>query len=224
MNQWSQTPILRLTSLAVILASWVAGQATQDPIEHAKQHLLASGAAHELAAKQFTNLPKGTLFLRLENYPTREAAFQAETPVSTVLDWAGKVWLLTLAPKGERSRGGVFVAEVGPVPPVPPSARYVMEVNEANLGPDSNAQTARLTHTHAGPEIFYLLTGEQCLETPNGAQRARAGEGMVAPANTPMALNIMGSSKRDAFFVVIHDSTKPFATVSDWRPKGACKD
>jgi len=77
---------------------------------------------------------------------------------------------------------------------------------------------------HPGPEIFYLLTGEQCLETPNGALRARAGEGMVAPANTPMQLNIMGSSKRDAFFAVVHDSTKPRATLSDWRPKGTCKD
>jgi hypothetical protein len=47
---------------------------------------------------------------------------------------------------------------------------------------------------------------------------------MTAPANTPMALNILGSSKRDAFFVVVHDATKPIATVSDWRPKGACKE
>jgi len=99
-----------------------------------------------------------------------------------------------------------------------------MEVNEANLGPETNVETGRLAHTHPGPEIFYVLTGEQCLETPNGAQRARAGEGMVAPANTPMALNIMGSSKRDAFFVVVHDSSKPGGAPSNWQPKGACKE
>lgn len=49
-----------------------------------------------------------------------------------------------------------------------------------------------------------------------------AGEGMVAPANTPMQLNIMGSSKRDAFFVVVRDATKPRMTLSDWQPTGAC--
>jgi hypothetical protein len=188
-----------------------------------KQRMLASGAGHVFAAKQFTKLPKGTLYLRFENFPTREAAYQVETPVSASLEWAGKVWLLTLGPKGERSRGGAFVTEIGPVPAIPPAARYVMEVNEANLGPEMNSEIGRLTHTHPGPEIFYLLTGEQCLETPNGAQRAHAGEGMMAPANTPMALNIMGTSKRDAFFVVIHDSTKPGVSPSDWQPKGACK-
>jgi hypothetical protein len=49
--------------------------------------------------------------------------------------------------------------------------------------------------------------------------RARAGEGMVAPADTPMQLNIMGSEKRDAFFIVIHDSNKPRVRPSDWQPK-----
>ena len=193
-------------------------------MEKMKQQMLASGAAHELAVKQFTKLPQGVLYLRFENFSTRESAHHSETPLGVSLEWAGRIWLLTLGPKGERTRGGVFVAEVGPVPPIPPAARYVMEVDEANLGPESNAQIGRLGHVHPGPEIFYLLTGEQCLETPSGIQRARAGEGITAPANTPMALNILGSSKRDAFFVVVHDATKPFATVSDWRPKGACKE
>jgi len=66
-------------------------------------------------------------------------------------------------------------------------------------------EVGRAVHTHPGPEIFYLLTGDQCLETPNGAIRARAGV-----------------SKRDAFFVIIHDSTKPRVIASDWQPKGTC--
>jgi hypothetical protein len=45
---------------------------------------------------------------------------------------------------------------------------------------------------------------------------------MVAPADTPMQLNISGSRKRDAFFVVIHDSAKPRMIPSDWQPKGGC--
>jgi hypothetical protein len=38
-----------------------------------------------------------------------------------------------------------------------------------------------------------------------------------------MQLNIMGSSKRDAFFVVVHDAAKPRVTLSDWQPTGRCK-
>jgi quercetin dioxygenase-like cupin family protein len=96
--------------------------------------------------------------------------------------------------------------------------------NEADFGPEMRALLAPQVHTHPGPQIFYLLTGEQCLETPNGTLRARAGEGMVAPANTPMQLNITGSSKRDAFFVVVHDSAKPRVAPSNWVPKGMCNE
>jgi mannose-6-phosphate isomerase-like protein (cupin superfamily) len=109
-----------------------------------------------------------------------------------------------------------------PYPAVPPATRYVLDVNAAEFGPDMRAEVARQVHTHPGPEIFYLLTGEQCLETPNGTTRARAGEGMVAPANTPMQLNIVGAEKRDAFFVVIHDFKTPRVTPSDWLSTGAC--
>jgi hypothetical protein len=38
---------------------------------------------------------------------------------------------------------------------------------------------------------------------------------MVAPANTPMQLNITGSSKRDALFMIDHDSAKLWGMVSD---------
>jgi hypothetical protein len=109
--------------------------------------------------KPFTTLPKAVLFLRLENFSTAKAAQDAATSASAVVEWAGKIWLLTLGPKGVR----------------------------------------------------------------NKTTRARAGEGMVAPANTPMQLNITGSSKRDAFFVVVHDASKPRVTPSDWQPTGTCK-
>jgi mannose-6-phosphate isomerase-like protein (cupin superfamily) len=198
-------------SIMLILPGPAIVQPAQDsPADHA--HPLGG---RQLALKQFTNLPKGILFLRLENFSTTKAAQQAATSASAVVDWAGKVWLITLGTKGKRSQGATFVAEIGPVPAVPPAASYVLDVNEADFGPDVKAAVARAVHTHPGPEIFYLLTGEQCLETPNGTTRARAGDGMVAPANTPMQLNIMGSSKRDAFFIIVHDSTKPRVTPSD---------
>jgi hypothetical protein len=211
-------------SFVLIVSRLVAKQTAQDhPPVHADQ-VVGTLGARELAVKRFMTLPKGILFLRLENFSTKEAAQRAETPASAVVEWAGKVWLLTIGPRKERSRGGTFVAEIGPVPAVPPAGTYVLDVNEADFGPDMKAEVARAVHTHPGPEIFYLLTGEQCLETPNGTTRARAGEGMVAAANTPMQLNITGSSKRDAFFVVLHDATKPRASPSDWRPKGTCNN
>ena len=54
-----------------------------------------------------------------------------------------------------------------------------------------------MTHKHSGPETWYLLSGEQCLELPDRALRARVGE--------------------------IHDSSKPFNTFLDWNPRGLCQ-
>jgi len=204
----------------VLVSDHPVAQTTQD---HSRAHeVVGTLGTRQLALKELRSLPTGILFLRLENFSTTAAAKHAATPASAVVEWAGKVWLLTLGPRGQRSQDAAFVAEIGPIPAVPRAARYVLDVNEADFGPEMKAQVAQAVHTHPGPEIFYLLTGEQCLETPNGVTRARAGEGMVAPANTPMQLNIMGSSKRDAFFVIIHDATKPRVTPSDWQPTGRC--
>ena len=77
-------------------------------------------------------------------------------------------------------------------------------------------------HTHPGPEGWDVLAGEQCLETPAGANRARAGGTMTARANTPMELNVTGTTIRRAFALVIHDLAQERGIPSDWKPSGAC--
>lgn len=210
-------------SLVLTPSDSAAARTAQDPTpDHGLQVVLPLVGGRQLAVKPFSTLPTGVLYLRFETFPTTDAAQRTATPASAVVEWAGKVWLITLAPRGQRTSGGTFIAEIGPVPSVPRAVRYVLDVNEADFGAEMKAQVARQVHTHPGPEIFYLLTGEQCLETPNGTMRARAGQGMVAPADTPMQLNIVGSTRRDALFVVVHDPAKPRMTLSDWQPTGAC--
>ena len=167
-----------------------------------------------LLQKKFSSLPPGPLVWRFENFSTVKAAQDASTPASVVVEVAGKVWLVTLAGKGGRTKGGTLVAETELLPPIPPGPSYEIVVAEADLGPEANV----MTHKHSGPETWYLLSGEQCLELPDRALRARVGETMSAPAETPMKLNIVGPGKRDALFLVIHDSSKPFNTFLDWNP------
>ena len=176
-----------------------------------------------LVRKQFDSLPSGPLVLRLETFADTGRAFHASTHASAMVRADGRIWLLTLAPAGGRSPGGRLVAEIGPVPLIPQARRYEMQVAEADFGVEVNPVVSKAVHTHSGPELWYLFTGEQCLETPSGIIRARAGEGMVAPPETPMQLNIVGPSKRKALFVVIHDASRPATTVSAWHPGGACQ-
>ena len=121
--------------------------------------------------------------------------------------------------QGGHSKGGTLVAETDPLPPIPSGISYEIVVAEADLGPEANV----MTHKHSGPETWCLLTGEQCLELPDRAMRARAGETMSAPAETPMKLNIVGPGKRDALFAIVPDSSQPFNTFLDWKPIGLCQ-
>ena len=172
-----------------------------------------------LSHKQFSPLPPGQLVWRFENFPTTKAAQDASTPSSVVLETAGRVWLITLAAKGSRSTGATFVAETAPIPLIPRGPSYEIVAAEADLSPTANV----MTHKHSGPETWYLLSGEQCLELPGRVIRARAGETASAPAETPMKLNIVGPGKRDAIFLIVHDSSKPFNTFLEWTPEGLCQ-
>jgi quercetin dioxygenase-like cupin family protein len=143
-----------------------------------------------LARRQFSSLPAEAVVLRIESFPAREAAEPVATPASIVVEAAGKVWLLTFARKGERSQGGQFVTEIGPLP-IPSAPSYEMVVAEADFGSEVNALP--LQHKHSGPEIWYVFTGEQCVELPDRLVRARAGEGAFVPGDTPMTLKIIGN-------------------------------
>ena len=87
-------------SLVLILSGRVVVQTIQDrPPDHDHPAVGLPGA-RQLAVKPFTTLPKGVLFLRLENFSTTKAAQDAATSASAVVEWAGKIWLLTLGPNG----------------------------------------------------------------------------------------------------------------------------
>jgi len=117
-----------------------------------------------IAHKTFTALPKAPIVLRLENFPTTEAAQNSATPASAVVEAVGRVWLLTLGSQGERSKAGSFVTEIGPLPDIPVATSYELQVADADFGPAMNPTISKAVHTHSGTEIWYLLTGEQCLE------------------------------------------------------------
>jgi hypothetical protein len=80
-------------------------------------------------------------------------------------------------------------------------------------------------HRHSGPEAWYTLTGETCLETPDGKMVGRAGGSQViVPGGPPMHLTATGTETRRALLLILHDSTKPPTTPApDWTPIGLCR-
>ena len=164
-------------------------------------------------------LPQTPLFWHLITYATRAEAEAAKGPRGTVIDALGKIWLSTIAEPGWRSPGGVRVAEIGPLPGIS-NAPYTAVYMESGNAPGISSNI----HLHDGPEVFYTLVGELCLETPDGMKTGHAGESTIAAPGVPMKLTTVGTERRRSLALILHETAKPRATpVSDWTPKGLCK-
>lgn len=160
---------------------------------------------------------QASVYWHLHTFASRKAADAAKSPLGIVVEEDGRVWLSEFGERDSAPRGGESIAVVGPMQ-LPPATSYAAVLSYAVMRPGDSSRV----HTHPGPEGWYVLAGEQCLETPAGADRARAGETTSAPANVPMELTVTGKMLRRAFALVIHDSTLSRGMNSDWKPSGAC--
>ena len=160
-------------------------------------------------------------FWYLDVYPTVSAAESAKGPHGTVVESLGKAWLLTIEASGWQSAGGERIAKIGPLPIVA-GEEYSAQYMEAILNPGMTSSI----HNHTGPEAWYTLAGETCLETPEGKYVGRAGgDPVIVPGGPPMLLTATGTVQRRALVLVLHQSSKPPTTlVHDWTPKGLCKE
>src|SRR5581483_4803847 len=94
-----------------------------------------------IAEMKVKQLPKGTLYWRVEHFPTLDQAKAAagqyrwnpdtvsyEGRPSLTAEVDGKAWLFTLGAQGGATPGGTKVAEIGPVPPLS-APEYLLRVN-----------------------------------------------------------------------------------------------
>jgi quercetin dioxygenase-like cupin family protein len=165
-------------------------------------------------------LPRAPIFWHLDTFATRAQAEAAAGERGTVVESLGKFWLFTIDVAEFRPAGGERVSRIGPLPVVA-DLEYSAQYMEAIFTPGMTAPA----HRHSGPEAWYTLSGETCLETPDGAMIGRAGGSHVIVAGgPPMHLTATGTETRRALVLILHDSSHPATTpASDWTPKGLCK-
>jgi quercetin dioxygenase-like cupin family protein len=158
-------------------------------------------------------------YWHLDSYIPRKAAEDAKGPRGVVVESMGKVWLLSIEEAGWRAPGGEHVAQIGPLP-ITPGEEYSAQYMEAIFTPGMTSSV----HLHGGPEAWYTLAGETCLETPDGKQVGRAGgEDVIVPGGLPMHLTATGTEKRYSLVLILHETSKPAQTqVFDWKPTGIC--
>jgi quercetin dioxygenase-like cupin family protein len=165
-------------------------------------------------------LGQAPIYWHIDVYASRAEAAAAKGPRGTVVESLGKVWLFTIAEAGWRPSGGERIAEIGPLP-INADASYTADYMEAVFAPGMKSTV----HRHSGPEAWYTLTGETCLETPDGTMVGRAGgQYVVVPGGPPMELTATGTEVRRAEVLILHDSSKPASSLApDWKPKGLCQ-
>jgi quercetin dioxygenase-like cupin family protein len=211
-----------LLPAAVLLSVRAGAQALQPTVIHTCTPV--SQRTGELGCWVLSDEPIGVLtrsqaFWHLDVYPTRAAAEADKGPRGTVVEGLGKIWLMTIGEESWKSDKGERVAKIGPLP-FPPGEKYSAMYMEAIFTPGMTGAA----HKHPGPEAWYTMSGETCLETPQGAQTGRAGgPPVIVPADLPMHLTATGVEKRRAMVLILHASSKPAGyPVTDWAPQGLC--
>ena len=158
-----------------------------------------------------------SVYWHLRSFPNRRAAEAVKSSGGIVVEEDGRVWLSEFGPRNMAIRAGKAIAIIGPLQ-LPAATSYTAVLSYAVMRPGDSSRV----HIHPGPEAWYLLGGEQCLETPTGTNKAKAGESMTVGPNIPMELNVTGRTSRRAFALVIHDSGQNRAIPSEWKPSGSC--
>ena len=160
------------------------------------------------------------VFWDVYTYPNRAQAEAAKGGRGTVVEGLGKTWLFAIGEAGwQPFPNGVRVAEIGPLR-LKPGVKYTAQYMVAVFTPGMSTPV----HRHPGPEAWYTLSGEVCLETPDGKVVGRAGESTIVPAGPPMKLTATGTKTRRSLVLILHETSQASGMlVSDWRPKGLCK-
>lgn len=161
-----------------------------------------------IAEKKIQNLPSGTLFWRIDNFPTLAQAQAAAGPTALAAEAAGKAWLFTLGPKGGSSPGGTKVAEIGPMPPIQ-APEYLLRINLTGGPPGVKTPV----HMHPGSETFYVLSGQLSQKSPHGVSHISAGQSMPGHGpGVPMEVSNSGTGELTALVMFVMDATKPFSS------------
>jgi quercetin dioxygenase-like cupin family protein len=212
---------------AVALSLFTVGicsQATSQDVTPQNCHPV-SGRTQELGCWIIADQTLGPLttsqaFWHLDTYPTREAAMAAKGSRGTVVTALGKIWLLSIEESAwQAPAGGEHVATIGPLP-IDTAKKYSAQYMEAVFTPGM----VSAIHDHPGPEAFYTISGQICLETPQGASIGQAGTPVVVAGGLPMQLVATGTDKRQSVVLVLYDSSDTAGhPVHDWTPKGLCK-
>ncbi len=126
----------------------------------------------------------------------------------------GRTWLYVLSERDAAISGGTARAVIGPltVPRTPATALF----SEAIFPPGMRTRV----HSHPGPEAFYVVEGEQCMESPTDRRVIGAG-GTYIVASGPH-LQAAPKGRRNLVLILAPAGMAPVVPGGDWTPGAYC--
>lgn len=161
-------------------------------------------------------LPEGLkepLFWHIDRFSSGEEARARISPAGVAFEAHGGWWLMTIEPKVKDHHGGRHVKQEK-LPALPAAKGYSMLVMSAYI---PAGLTSRI-HTHSGIEGFYVVDGQQCLETPTRIYKMSKGGSLVIRAGVTMRLVATGTKPRRALAVIVYDSSQRPTTRMEMEP------
>ena len=146
-----------------------------------------------------------------------EAAGRAEAAKhrwATTIIAHKRIWLYVLGGPDERIGVGRKAAVIGPlrVPSGAVNARFM----ESIFPPRMRTRV----HSHAGPEAFYVVEGEQCMDSPS--ERRKLGAGATYVVESGPHVQAAPKGRRNLVLVLAPTSAAWMALRNDWTPSGFC--
>ena len=119
----------------------------------------------------------------IDRFTTEAAAKVAVSPTSIGFAAHGVAWHMTIESAATDHHGGQHVAAAA-LPALPPAEQYAMLAMSAYI---PSGLTSRFHH-HSGVEGFFVVDGQQCLETADRTYVMNKGDALVIPAGVAMRL------------------------------------
>ena len=103
---------------------------------------------------------------------------------------------------------------VGPLHP--PTGPVTAHFSEANFPPGMQTRV----HSHLGPEAFYVVEGEQCMETPSDKRLIAAGGTYVVERGPHIQAAPRG--RRNLVLILAPTGQPAVIPGGSWQPTGFC--
>lgn len=203
--------ILSSAIAAAVPPPLVPGGCTAPAAEHMHEN-----GCYLLAEMSAAKLPS-LVYWQIIQFPTRlEAQTEARRHRwSEVVSAHDRIWLLVIGPANERVDGGVRKAIAGPMA-VPPGDTVSIRFLTSTFPPGMRTRV----HSHPGSEAFFVVEGEQCVETPTVRHRIKAGRTYVVQGGLHMQAATSG--RKNLVALILRPGEIWSQPETGWKPSSYC--